>query len=351
MPTGKLKYLLVFLVLWIPAAVSADRDKDETIAMINGEPVTRSEVEQRVAFQVYRLRGNIYQLLKRETEKIVEQKLLEAEARRRDMTVEKLLKIEVDEKVVPVSEHELQQYLTEHSKDGDVTEQRKERIRTYLARRAAIQRKRDYITALRDKADFKFLLTPPQPPRVKVDIQDEPWRGNPDAPVTVVHFTGFNCEQCTKSVRMIQTLMRDYPDQIRWVHRNFFSIGDEAALTAAQLGELAHENGRFWEFHDAAFNSEKRLERAELQQMAQQLDLRWESFQNGKFENNVLLKVKKDILDAQQYGVTSMPVMFVNGLYFSPTFRYERLKAMVTEEINRTAGSPATPETFSVSRP
>lgn len=351
MPTAKPIYLLVFLVLWIPAAVSADRDKDETIAMINGEPVTLSEVEQRVAFQVYRLRGNIYQLLKRETEKTVEQKLLAAEARRRNMTVEKLLKIEVDEKVVPVSEHELQQYLTEHSKDGDVTEQRKERIRTYLARRAAIQRKRNYIAALRDKADIKFLLTPPQPPRVRVDIRDEPWRGNPDAPVTVVHFTGFNCEQCTKSVRMIQTLMREYPDQIRWVHRNFFSIGDEAALTAAQLGEVAHENGRFWQFHDAAFNSEKRLDRAELQQIAQQLNLGWESFQNGKFENDVLLKVKKDVLDAQQYGVTSMPVMFVNGLYFSPTFRYGRLKAMVTEEINRTAGSPATPETFSVSRP
>jgi protein-disulfide isomerase len=123
------------------------------------------------------------------------------------------------------------------------------------------------------------------------------------------------------------------------------------ALTAAQLGEVAHQKGRFWEFHDAVFNSENRLNQSELGQIAQQLDLGWESFQNGKFENDVLPQVKKDIADAQHYGVTSVPVMFVNGLYFSPTFSYARLKAMVTEEINRTAGFPQTQNNLSVSKP
>ncbi|UCD79206.1 MAG: thioredoxin domain-containing protein [Desulfobacterales bacterium] len=342
MPLAKLTLLLVMLVLCTAPADSAERGNDETIALLNGEPITQSEVERRVAFQIYRLRGNIYQLLKRETEKIVEQKLLEMEARRRNMTVENLLRIEVDEKAEPVSEDELKQYLLKHSKEDDVTEQRKARIRTYLARRSAIQREKEYIQSLRSKAELKFLLTPPQPPRVKVEIHGEPWRGSPQAPVTVVHFAAFNCELCPQSVRMIQTLLRDYPDRIRWVHRNFFSIGDEIALTAAQLGEAAQEKGRFWEFHDAVFNSDKPLDRSELQKIAQKLDLEWESFESGQFESDVLLKVKKDVHDAQQYGVTSVPVMFVNGLYFSPTFPYARLKAMVTEEINRAADTAQT---------
>jgi len=350
-PAAKLIFVLIFLSVWTGAAVGADPQKDETIATLNGEPITLSEVEEGVAFQIYRLRGNIYQLLKRETKKIVEQKLFEMEARRRNMTVENLLRIEVDEKVKPVGENELKQYLVTHAKEGHIDEQRKERTRTYLVRRAAIQREKDFIESLRSKADLKFLLTPPQPPRVKVDIQGEPWRGNPAAPVTVVHFAGFTCQQCAASVRMIQTLMRDYPGQIRWVHRNFFSIGDEIALTAAQLGEVAHQSGRFWEFHDAVFNSDNPLDRNQLQQIAHKLDLQWESFQSGQFEKDVLLKVKKDIRDAQQYGITSVPVMFVNGLYFSPTFSYARLKTMVTEEINRTAGFPQTQNNLSVSKP
>lgn len=351
MHTKKLITLLSVLVLWLPPAAGAEAEKDKAIATLNGEPITLSEVEERVAFQIYRLRGNIYQLLKRETEKVVEQKLLETEARRRNMSVENLLKSEVDEKVEPVSENELQQYLLRHTKDGHIDEQRRERLRTYLNRRAAIERKKDFIESLRSKADFKFMLTAPQSPRVEVDIQGQPWRGNAEAPVTVVHFTGFNCELCAESTRMIQNLMHDYPDRIRWVHRNFFNIGDEIALIAAQLGEVAHENGNFWEFHDAVFNSKKPLDGVVLEHIAQQLDLEWEAFQNGEFENDGLLKVKHDIEDAQHYGVTTVPVLFVNGRYFSPTFAYARLKAMVAEEINRAAALPAIRKVLSTSKP
>ncbi|MEJ2169258.1 MAG: thioredoxin domain-containing protein [Desulfobacterales bacterium] len=267
------------------------------------------------------------------------------------MSIENLLKSEVDEKVEPVSENELTQYLLNHAKDGHIDEQSRERVRTYLNRRAAIQREKDFIASLRSKADFNFLLTPPQPPRVKIDIQGEPWRGNPDAPVTVVHFAGFNCELCAQSVRMIRNLLRDYPGRIRWVHRNFFSIGDEVALAAARLGEVAYRNGRFWEFHDTVFNSNNRLDENELQKISKQLSLEWESLQSGRFDSDALLKVKKDVADAQQYGVTRVPVMFVNGRYFSPTFPYERLKAMVAEEINHTSNSTQRQEALSVSKP
>lgn len=351
MPSTKLAFLLVILALWTLPAAAAERDNDEAVATLNGEPISLSEVEQRVAFQIYRLRGNIYQLLKRETEKVVEQKLLEMEARRRSMTVENLLRIEVDEKVTPVTEGEVRQYLATHAKDGHIDDQYRERIRTYLARRAAILREKEYIDSLRSKAELKFLLTPPQPPRVKVDIKGEPYRGNPEAPVTVVHFAGFNCELCSQSVRMLRDLLRDYPGRIRWVHRNFFSIGDEIALTAAQLGEVAYQNGRFWEFHDAVFNSNIPLNEKELQKFAAQLNLEWESFQSGRFDTDVMLKVKKDVADAQQYGVTSVPVIFVNGLYFSPTFPYERLKAMVAAEINQASNATQGQGILSVSKP
>ena len=47
----------------------------DMIAVLNGEPIFLSEIEQNVAFQVYRLQGNIYTLLQRETEELVNQKL------------------------------------------------------------------------------------------------------------------------------------------------------------------------------------------------------------------------------------------------------------------------------------
>jgi protein-disulfide isomerase len=327
-------------MLWNSGAGAADAAGKDIVAVINGEPITLAEAEQRVAFQLYRLRGNIYQLLKRETEKLVEQKLLAAEAARRGVTVDTLIELEVAQKSAPVSDEDVRQHIMKHSKSGGVTPQRKERTRNYLNRLALIQRRMDYIEGLRKQADFKFLLTPPRPPRVKIATAGEPWRGNHAAAVTVVHFAAFNCQLCSQSARMIETLNRDFPDQIRWVHRNFFSMGDDVALAAAQLGEVAHEKGRFWQFHDTVFNSQKRLDQAGLQTIARNLDLGGTAPSDERFEDRVLLKVKTDVRDAQQSGVTSAPVMFVNGRYFSPTFPYARLRALVAEELNRPPDSP-----------
>ena len=63
----------------------AGSQEDEVIATLNGEAITLEEAQERVAFQIYRLRGNIYFLLKREIENIVDQKLLAEEAARRGM--------------------------------------------------------------------------------------------------------------------------------------------------------------------------------------------------------------------------------------------------------------------------
>jgi len=85
----------------------AEQKEDQVIANLNGQPIYLSEVEQSVAFQIYRLRGNIYSLLKKETEEIVNQRLLAAEAAHRRLTVEELLRKEVDEKVPSFDEKQV----------------------------------------------------------------------------------------------------------------------------------------------------------------------------------------------------------------------------------------------------
>ena len=96
--------IFAFTLLLAPSiAGPAELQEDEVIATLNGETIRLSEAKETVAFQVYRLRGNIYLLLKRETERIVDQKLLDAEAARRGLTVAELLRKEVDEKTSPLS--------------------------------------------------------------------------------------------------------------------------------------------------------------------------------------------------------------------------------------------------------
>ena len=313
----------------------SEAQEDEVIATLNGEPLYRYEVEQNVAFRLYRLRGNIYTLLKRETEELMNQRLLAAEAEFREISVKALVKKEVDQKVTPPDDKELDAYLAEHPKEGRKDPNSRNRIRTYLYQKSLNQRRQDFLASLQKKADFRFLLEMPERPRMKMESEGEPWRGNPDAPITLTHFASFTCQICSQSVQMIRRAMGEYPDKIKWVHRNFFNIFNEKALTAAQVGEYAKEKGKFWEFHDIILSIDGNFELDEIFKIAESLDLNLTSYNEGEKEGRFLLEIKDDIRDATRIGVTATPVIFVNGRYFHGAFPYEELEKLIKEEIDR----------------
>jgi hypothetical protein len=310
--------------------------EDEVIATLNGEPIYRYEIEQDIAFQIYRLRGNIYTLLKRETEERVNQKLLAAEAERRRISVDDLLYKEVDQKVSHPDDKELDTFFAENPGEAGNGSKSRDQIRTFLYQKSLSQQRQNFLASLKEKVDYKFLLEMPERPRMKMVVEGEPWRGNPDAPITLVHFVSFTCRIGYKSARMIEMAMEEYPDKIRWVHRNFFNTFDEKALTAAQYGEYAKEKGKFWEFHDMLLSANGDFESEEIFKIAESLDLDKHSYDNGNKEGRFLLAVKDDIRDATRLGITATPVIFVNGRYFHGSFSYEQLETLIKEEILRT---------------
>jgi protein-disulfide isomerase len=323
------------LILYDGATGLAQSLEPDMIAILNGEPIYLSEIEQNVAFQVYRLRGNIYTLLQRETEEIVNQKLLAVEASRKGLGVGELLKKEVDEKVKPPGEKEVDEYLATHPEDAGKDPQKRNKIRTYLFQKALIQRKLDYMASLREKADYKFLLKPPERPRIKVVIDGEPWQGNLEAPVTLVHFADLTSKVSSESAEKIRKLLTDFPDKVKWVHRNCFRIQDDRALLAAEMGEAALEQGLFWNFHDLMFSKKGDMKMENIRRMADEIGLDKKKFDEGQKKGSYLLKVKEDLGYAAKIGAESPAVIFINGLYFSGTFPYDDLKKLVQQELEQ----------------
>jgi protein-disulfide isomerase len=325
--------LSLSLLLGYGSKALAQSLQPDIAAMLNGEPIFLSEIEQNVAFHVYRLQGNIYSLLQRETEELVNQKLLAVEASRRSWTIEELLRKEVDEKILPPDEKQIDEYLATHPEDVGRAPRNRNQIKTYLHQRALIQRKLNYMASLREKADYKFLLKPPERPRIKVVIDGEPWRGNSDAPVTLVHFADLTSRVSSESAEKIRKLLSDFPDKIKWVHRNYFSIHNEKALLAAELGEAAYEQGLFWNFHDLMFSRKGDLKIEHINKGGDEIGLNKKRFDDGQKEGKYLLKVKEDIGYAARIGVENSAVIFVNGFYFSGTFPYEDLKNLAQQEL------------------
>lgn len=90
-------------------------------------------------------------------------------------------------------------------------------------------------------------------PRFEVATADRPFRGPPNAPVTIVEFTDYGCPFCRRhATEILPGLLERYGDTIRYVVRHFpIPALTVNALAAAEAAECAHQQGRFWEYKEA----------------------------------------------------------------------------------------------------
>ncbi|MCS6903433.1 MAG: DsbA family protein, partial [Candidatus Bipolaricaulota bacterium] len=88
---------------------------------------------------------------------------------------------------------------------------------------------------------------PVAPPPASPAFLEEPVKGAPDAPVTIVEFADFKCGFCVRHfTRTLPLIVTEYINtgKVRYIYRNFAFLGVESRW-AAEASECAHEQGRF----------------------------------------------------------------------------------------------------------
>ncbi len=138
-------------------------------------------------------------------------------------------------------------------------------------------------------------------------------RGSLDAVVKIIEFSDFQCPFSAKAQPILNELLRDYPNKIQLVFKNFplpmhgdAPLAHEAALAAAQ-------QGKFWEMHDLIFAHQNRLKIADLTEYAKQLSLNPDTFQEDLTKHRYQSDVEHDWAEARSLGINSTPTFLVNG--------------------------------------
>jgi protein-disulfide isomerase len=85
------------------------------------------------------------------------------------------------------------------------------------------------------------------------------------------------------------------------------------ALALAHAAEAAADQGAFWEFADATYADQGRLEDPHLWARAEQLGLDIERFDADRRSEPVAARVERDFRAAVRAGVVSTPTLFVDG--------------------------------------
>ncbi len=169
--------------------------------------------------------------------------------------------------------------------------------------------------------------------RYTVDVSaDDPRKGPPTAPVTLVVFSDFQCPFCKKLALVLAELSMNYPQQVQVVWKDLPLVGHEFALPAALLGREAYEKGgsrRFWALHDVLFTRQSEFNSETLAEIAQRFELSWPP------EESHQAHIDADFEQVLRLNVRSTPTVFINGrpiVGSQPLEEYERL---IDEELSR----------------
>lgn len=166
-------------------------------------------------------------------------------------------------------------------------------------------------------------------------------KGPEDAKATLVEFGDYQCPACASAEPMLNQLMSEYPNDLRFVFRNFPLVSIHPNATpAAEAAEAAAEQGKFWEMHDLIYEQQNvwasmSNPSEQFKSYAKQLGLDESKFNQDRSNPEVTSRVTKDFNDGGTLGVNATPTFFLNGKKVEDA-SYESLKQQIDEILGQT---------------
>lgn len=155
----------------------------------------------------------------------------------------------------------------------------------------------------------------PPPIADELAIDGRPTSGPPDAPITIVEFTDYQCPFCRRYFEQTYAELRGrYGEQLRYVVRNLpLTSIHPNAQKAAEAAECAHDQGRFWDYHDLLFQRSRELGTDSLKRYAAELGLSQPVFDQCLDSGSKETLVNSDVREAFLNGARGTPSFFING--------------------------------------
>ncbi len=178
------------------------------------------------------------------------------------------------------------------------------------------------------KLELKVLQNqlPTSQPKIpmKISADDDPVIGNPDAPITIIEFTDFQCPFCARfHIQTLPLILEEYIEQgkVKLVIRDFpIQSIHPNAVPASVASECANEQGKVKEMHDMLFYNQNQWSGQEtadalslFSQYATEIQLDQEIFDSCLTSGKYIEEIENDLNDGREYGVSGTPGFFIGN--------------------------------------
>lgn len=155
---------------------------------------------------------------------------------------------------------------------------------------------------------------PTQEPEVVVSLNDDPVKGNSDAPVTIIEFSDYQCPFCGRFFKTtLPEIEREYikSGKVKYVFRDFPLEFHKQAPKASEAANCAGDQGKYWEMHDKLFENQSDLKLEKLKQYATEIGIDSKSFDTCLDSGKYAGEIEKDLEDGKRAGVSGTPSFFI----------------------------------------
>lgn len=179
---------------------------------------------------------------------------------------------------------------------------------------------------------------------IKVDPQWPMW-GNPDAKVTIVEYSEFECPFCRLSAYNFRPYLQEFKKDIRYYFVHYpldnkcnpylnYPMHPKSCMVA-EAAVCAQKQGHFWSFHDELFRLKRNLNKANVLKLAKEEKMNLAEFNKCWDSPQTKEQVLKDIEDGYRIHIRGVPAIFINGKKLKYWRDPKFVRAVIKEEIKK----------------
>jgi protein-disulfide isomerase len=186
------------------------------------------------------------------------------------------------------------------------------------------------------QADLKKIAAEPPPvldDPVKLSVAGDPVRGPANARVTIVEFSDFQCPYCSKAVAETKALLRQFPNDLRLVFKQFPLEDHSQAAFGAESSLAAQAQGKFWEMHDLIYAGYPNISRTIVMGYARKLGLDMTRFSAELASHKYKARVDAEEKEGEDAGVGATPTFFINGKKYNEAFTAADVAPLIRNEL------------------
>ncbi|TDI21456.1 MAG: hypothetical protein E2P06_13945 [Acidobacteria bacterium] len=312
----------------------------EVVGRVGDRPVTMADLDEawRKNDPSARIRmlQDLYDTRRQTLDIVIGDILVDREAVARGISRDALLAQELPSRTLPVTDEDIALLYgqNQNSFGGRTLDDMRSEIRMFLDQQRPTQALHAFMNELRaDAGDVQITL---EPPRTVIEVDaDDPVFGPAGASVEIIEFSDFQCPFCQRLTATLEQLKTAYGSDIRLVFKDYPLPNHAQAFKAAEAGNCANQQGKFWELHDTMFSRQSELGVDDLKRHAGALGMDQAAFDACLDSGRFAEQVNADLTAGQQYGVSSTPTVFINGRAVMGAAPFEVFDKIIREELER----------------